>query len=110
MFHVKHTIAVIMAVCAVAAHAQSSAQHGHRAGVSIGARGALGHAAAASSGGANASANGAAQSGSNGGAYSSASMMDNYQPWPQSEMQQFAKPCFVPYGSTRACTDAAGFP
>jgi hypothetical protein len=35
----------------------------------------------------------AAQSG-NGGRYS---LVDAYQPWPQSEMRQFAKPHFTPF-------------
>lgn len=31
------------------------------------------------------------------GAGGRASLVDGYQPWPQSEMQQFAKPRFIPY-------------
>jgi hypothetical protein len=43
------------------------------------------------------SAVGAASSGAsqgNGGRYS---MVDEYQPWPQEEMKQYAKPKFEPY-------------
>ena len=85
MFHVKHTLAVLMLVSAVA-HAQSVGGnsyggHGARAGVGAGA-------------GASNGSGGASQSGSNGGRYSA---FDQYQPWPQAEMKQYAKAKFTPY-------------
>lgn len=85
MFHVKHTLAVLMLVSAVA-HAQSV---GGNSGVGHGARGAVGAGAGASHGTA-----GASQSGANGGRYSA---FDNYQPWPQAEMKQYAKAKFTTY-------------
>lgn len=73
---------------ATSAHASTaSANQGHHGGGNMGAVG----AAAGAFGGSTSAA--ASQSG-NGSRYS---MVDAYQPWPQSEMQQFQKPKFVPY-------------
>jgi hypothetical protein len=68
----------------------ASANHGHHG------MGSLGSTASSASRGSAAAA--AGQSG-NGGRSSSAPVYaeDAYQPWPQAEMQQFAKPKFVPY-------------
>lgn len=69
------------------AHASTAAANGgHHGGGNSGAMG----AAAGAFGGSTAAAG---QSG-NGGRYS---LVDNYQPFPQAEMQQFQKPQFVPY-------------
>jgi hypothetical protein len=66
----------------------ASANHGHHG------MGSLGSTASSASRGTAA----AGQSG-NGGRSSSAPVYaeDAYQPWPQAEMQQFAKPKFMPY-------------
>ncbi|MDR6393490.1 hypothetical protein [Paraburkholderia phenoliruptrix] len=75
-----------MVFSAQAIASTASANHGHHGG----SHGAVG-AAAASFGGSAASQSG------NGGRASVVYAEDNYQPWPQIEMQQFQKPKFVPY-------------
>lgn len=74
--------ALLLSANAMAA-APHAANHGHHAGP---ANGQFGHATSSAS-------TSAAQSG-NGGR---ASLVDDYQPWPQAEMAQFAKPTFTPY-------------
>lgn len=71
--------------CAYASNA--SANGGHHGG---GNNGAVGAAAGAFGG----SSSAAAGQGGNGGRYS---VVDNYQPWPQSEMKKFQKAEFTPY-------------
>jgi len=83
----KQLLAIILACTCMHAHAQalggnSYGGHGARAGVSAGAGASHGNAV------------GASQSGSNGGRYSA---FDQYQPWPQAEMKQYAKAKFTPY-------------
>lgn len=87
----KQLLAIIALL--VVGHANASqvgASHGNHGGGGFGPSG--GQAAAGQA--ASVGSKGAAQSGSNGGRYS---MVDSYQPWPQSEMQQFAKPHFETY-------------
>lgn len=73
------------------AHASTAtASHGHHGGGNNGAVG-----AAAGSFGGNASAGQAGQSGQGGSYFSprlNSSLIDDYQPYPQSEMKQFQKP------------------
>lgn len=73
-------LAAFLLTASVTAHASvARGQAGHH-GASLGS---TAHAAAATSGSAAAPGRG--------------SLVDDYQPWPQAEMQQFAKPKFVPY-------------
>ena len=106
--HTWHRIACTLALVAFAAgyhraEAQQSgmAGHGHRAGVHAGAGGSFG---GASAGGPSAAGASAAASGQ-GGVYMAdhylEHQVDPYQPWPQAEMQQFAKPEFIPFGQVR---------
>lgn len=85
MFHVKHTLAVLALACAANAHAGNV---GGNMGVGHGMRSGPHGNTSANAGAA------ASQSGANGGRYSA---FDQYQPWPQAEMQQYAKPAFHIY-------------
>jgi hypothetical protein len=90
----KHLLVVCALLAATSANAASigGGKHGNHSGAGFGPAGgqhASGQEAAAGVGSV-----GAGQTGGNGGQYSFA---DNYQPWPQSGMEQFAKPAFVPY-------------
>lgn len=83
------------------AHASTaSANHGHHGG---GNSGAVGAAAGAFGGSSSASAAGNSASGGNGGSYGDfylrASPVDNFQPYPESEMRQYQKAAFVPFDS-----------
>jgi hypothetical protein len=71
----------------------ASANHGHHG---MGSPGGTAHGSASATGGA---ALGSASATGQGGRSSSAPVYaeDAYQPWPQAEMQKFAKPKFVPY-------------
>lgn len=84
----KMLLTVFLLAASVSSHASSAtANHGHHgygAGVSGGLKGAPSSAASVST----------ASASQGGGHYS---LVDDYQPWPQAEMQQFAKPRFVPY-------------
>jgi hypothetical protein len=83
----KSFAAILLLALASSAHASNaSANQGHHGGGNNGAMG----AAAGSFGGQSAAVG---QSG-NGGRYS---MVDQYQPWPESEMASFQKPHWTPY-------------
>jgi hypothetical protein len=84
---VKQLLAIILACTCMHSHAQA---YGGNSGVGHGARAGIGAHGNASNG----NAIGASQSGANGGRYSA---FDNYQPWLQAEMQQYAKAKFTPY-------------
>jgi hypothetical protein len=87
----KQLIAIIALLAATSAHASVvGANHGNHSAAGLGPAGGQ-HAAGQA--GAISNAGTAGQSG-NGGSYS---MVDNYQPWPQSEMAQFQKKEFVVY-------------
>jgi hypothetical protein len=77
--------AALLALATQAHASTASANQGHHGGANSGA---LGCSCGASHGTA-----AAGQSG-NGGRYS---MVDQYQPWPESEMRNFEKSKFVPY-------------
>jgi uncharacterized membrane protein len=89
--HTMRTIILALAALSFSAHSfaqTASANHGHHGG---GNHGAMGAAAGASAGG----SSGAGQSGMGGSYWApnpNASVVDAYQPWPQSEMRQFQKP------------------
>ncbi len=83
----KAFIAIIIACTCMHAHAQAL---GGNSGVGHGARAGIGAGVGAASSG----PSGASQSGANGGRYSA---FDQYQPWPQAEMKQYAKAKFTPY-------------
>jgi hypothetical protein len=88
----KSFAAILLLALASSAHASNaSANQGHHGG-SMGAVGASAGAFGGSTTGASAGSN-ASQSGS-GGRYS---IVDNYQPWPESEMASFQKPHWTPY-------------
>lgn len=81
----KTILAITLACACMHANAESAlggqARGGHRGGPAIG-----GHA----------NSQAASQNGSNAGRYTMFPE-DNYQPWPQEEMKQFAKPEWHPY-------------
>jgi hypothetical protein len=72
--------------------ANTSANQGHHGGGNNGAVG----AAAGAFGGSTSASSGSGASGGNGGTYGDwylrSSPVDNYQPWPESEMRRFQKP------------------
>jgi len=80
----KFSAAIAAIILSTSAHAQLSAGHGARAGATAG------------SGAVGSHGQSAGQSGSNGGRYlwinPDASLVDQYQPWPESEMRKFQKP------------------
>lgn len=79
-------------VLAACSHAYGHAIGGAHGGVS-GAAGGMRNGVGASLGKASSPGNGAG-----GGRYT---LGDEYQPWPQAEMQRYAKPKFVPYSGGR---------
>lgn len=85
-----------LGLIATHAHAaNASANQGHHGGGNNGAMGASAGAfggSATGSSAAGASAGQGGQGGSYGDWYLRVSPVDNYQPWPQSEMKQFQKP------------------
>jgi hypothetical protein len=85
----QHIAIAVLALACTQAYAtslggNSGVGHGARAGAKAGS-GAVGQSSASAS-----------QSGSSGGRYQwvnpDASLVDGYQPWPESEMRQFQKP------------------
>lgn len=97
----KYSLAILL-VCSLHAHAtnyggNSGAGHGARSGATAGS-GAVGQSSASAS-----------QSGSSGGQYGwvnpDASLFDRYQPYPQAEMRQFAKPAQVKASPTAMMLD-----
>lgn len=94
----KQLIAIVALLVTTSAYAvNDGGKHGNHGQAGMGPAGgqaAAGQASNSSTSGAFGGVAGAGQAGGNGGSYSFA---DNYQPWPQSEMKQFAKPAFIPY-------------
>lgn len=79
---------IVAALCQPVHAATTSANHGHHGG---GNKGALGASTSSSTGSSSASG----QSGQGGSYWTPnprASLVDEYQPWPQNEMRQFQKP------------------
>jgi hypothetical protein len=95
----KSVLFALLLALATSAHASTaSANHGHHGG---GNNGAVGAAAGAFGGSSSASAAGSGASGGNGSSYGDwylrASPVDNFQPYPESEMRQYQKAAFVPF-------------
>ena len=91
----KPITAILLLALATSAHAATtSANHGHHGGLGNGAIGSAGPGAGATS---SAAAGQSGNGSSYGDWYLRTSAVDNYQPWPQSEVHQFQKPQWTPY-------------
>jgi hypothetical protein len=95
----KSVLAILLLALATSAHASTaSANHGHHGGANHGALGSsMGMASAQGSSASAGNSAGGGNGSSYGDWYLRASPVDNFQPYPESEMRQYQKAKFIPY-------------